>query len=71
MTKVGYLKSNNISAGVSNDGLSVIEGEGSLILPSEMYYSQDKKLTFLMLRGGCYKGRMRKFCDELVTFVKT
>jgi hypothetical protein len=27
-------------------------------------------LTFLMLRGGAYSGKMRQFCDELIAFTK-
>eukprot|EP00350_Pseudokeronopsis_sp_OXSARD2_P011601 CAMPEP_0170544446 /NCGR_PEP_ID=MMETSP0211-20121228/3208_1 /TAXON_ID=311385 /ORGANISM="Pseudokeronopsis sp., Strain OXSARD2" /LENGTH=268 /DNA_ID=CAMNT_0010848103 /DNA_START=56 /DNA_END=860 /DNA_ORIENTATION=- len=71
MAKVGYLKSNYISAGVSNDGLSVAGNEGALILPNEIYHQKEKKLVFLMLRGGVYSGKMRKFGDQMVEFVKT
>jgi hypothetical protein len=37
MQKVGYFKSNNISPGVSNDGLSLNDNEGKLIMPCEIY----------------------------------
>jgi len=50
MTKVGYFKSENAAPGVSNDGLSVNEHEGNLIMPIEIYFSQEKKLTFFMIR---------------------
>lgn len=37
--KIGYYKSEYVAAGLSNDGLSLNEGEGKLILPAELYHS--------------------------------
>ena len=50
MPKVGYFKSDNTSPGVSNDGLSLTENEGNIIMPIEIYHSQERKLTFFMMR---------------------
>ncbi len=69
MEKIGYYKSEYIAAGVSNDGLSINEGEGQLILPAEVYYSDAQKLTFLIIRSGVYSGKNRLFGKELLAFV--
>ena len=49
MVKIGYYKSDYIAAGLSNDGLSVSDGEGNLTLPAEVYHSASHKLTFLII----------------------
>lgn len=69
MEKVGYYKSDFIAAGLSNDGLSLSDGEGNLILPAEVYHSANKKMTFLIIRSGVYSGKNRLFGKELVAFV--
>lgn len=71
MTKVGYFKSENIVAGVSNDGLSLTPEEGNLILPAEVYFSAEQKMTFLIIRSGVHSGKMRAFGDELSNFIKS
>ncbi len=71
MQKVGYFKSDYIAAGLSNDGLSLTQEEGKLILPAEIYFSAEKKLTFLIIRSGVNSGKMRQFGDELAAFVKS
>jgi predicted ATP-grasp superfamily ATP-dependent carboligase len=65
MEKIGYYKSNYIAMGLSNDGLSVNEGEGNIILPAEVYHSAARKLTFLIIRSGVYQGKKRLFGKEL------
>src|SRR5438876_1040339 len=70
MVKLGYFKSNNIVPGVSNDGLSINDNEGKLILPIEIYQSPDKKVTFFLMRSSVAHGKMRKFGDELAKFIK-
>lgn len=70
MDKVGYYKSDYIAMGLSNDGLSLNEGEGNIILPAEVYHSSAKKLTFLIIRSGVYNGKNRLFGKELLAFVK-
>lgn len=72
MQKVGYYKSDFIAPGVSNDGLSVAPDQGVLTLPAEIYVSgpgSTNKLTFLVLRSGILSGQMRKFGDELVSWI--
>ena len=57
---------------MSNDGLSVVEDQGVLTLPAELYVSGSgaaNKLTFLVLRSGILSGQMRKFGDELVAWI--
>jgi predicted ATP-grasp superfamily ATP-dependent carboligase len=74
MQKVGYYKSDFIAPGVSNDGLSVVADQGVLTLPAELYVSgpgQANKLTFLVLRSGILSGQMRKFGDELVSWINS
>ena len=71
LEKVGYYKSDNIAAGLSNDGLSVNDGEGNLTLPAEVYHSQELKITFLIIRSGVYGGKERAFGEELLQFVKS
>jgi predicted ATP-grasp superfamily ATP-dependent carboligase len=74
MQKVGYYKSDYITPGVSNDGLSLSSDEGQLTLPAEIFVSSPSstnKLTFLVLRSGVLSGMMRKFGDELSNFIKT
>jgi len=68
MVKVGYFKSENTAPGVSNDGLSVTEHEGNLIMPIEIYFSQEKKLTFFMIRTSHLSGKGHKFRDEIAAF---
>jgi hypothetical protein len=69
MVKVGYFKSTALSVGVSNDGLTPLgDPEGQLILPCEIYHSAEKKLTFLILRGGASK--FWQFGEELGKFIK-
>ena len=68
--KLGYFKSNNVVPGLSNDGLSLNDNEGKLILPIEIYQSPDKKVTFFLMRSGVAHGKMRKFGDELAKFIK-
>ena len=58
-----------MSPGISNDGLSVNDNEGNIILPCEIYSSPEKKLTFFMIRGGPVHGKMRKLGEEIVKFV--
>lgn len=70
MTKLGYFKSNNIVPGLSNDGLSVTDHEGKLIMPVEIYQSADKRLTFFVMRSSVAHGKMRKFGDELAKWIK-
>lgn len=66
MEKIGYFKSESIVAGLSNDGLSLVEGgEGNLILPAEVYHHAANKLTFLIIRSGVYSGKERLFKKEL------
>ena len=65
MLKLGYFKSNNVVPGLSNDGLSLNNNEGKIIMPIEIYQSPDKKLTFFMMRSSVAHGKMRKFGDEL------
>ena len=69
MVKIGYYKSDYIAAGLSNDGLSTSDGEGSLTLPAEVYYSAAHKLTFLIIRSGVCSGKNRLFGKELQSFV--
>ena len=38
-------------------------------MPSELWHSPSKKLTFLSVRSSV-SGGMRKFCDELIAFIK-
>jgi predicted ATP-grasp superfamily ATP-dependent carboligase len=74
MQKLGYYKSDFIAPGVSNDGLSVVADQGVLTLPAELYVSgpgQANKLTFLVLRSGILSGQMRKFGDELVSWINS
>jgi len=74
MHKVGYYKSDYIAPGVSNDGLSLNPNEGNLTLPAEIFVSAPgaaNKLTFLVLRSGILSGQMRKFGDELVSFINS
>jgi hypothetical protein len=52
MKKVGYYKSEYISPGLSNDGLSLGPDEGHLILPAEVYHHPERKLAFLIIRSG-------------------
>jgi len=66
MTKIGYYKSENISPGLSNDGLSLNENEGNLTLPAEVFYQAEKKLVFLIIRSGVLGGREKAFGKELV-----
>jgi len=61
LEKIGYFKSEYIAAGLSNDGLSVTENEGSLTLPAEVYYNHAKKVTALVIRSGVYEGKSRLF----------
>ncbi len=70
MEKAGYYKSEYIASGLSNDGLSLNDGEGNLILPAEIYHSNEKKLTFLIIRSGVYSGKNRLFGKELKSFVE-
>ena len=70
MQKVGYFDSLYLGPGLSNDGLSVKEGEGQLILPCEIYHSAEKKLTFFLLRGSVGAGKTRLFGEELVKFYR-
>jgi hypothetical protein len=71
LVKIGYYKSENIAPGLSNDGLSLVEGgEGSLTLPAEVYHSAERKLTFLIIRSGVSSGKQRLFGKELIQFVK-
>jgi predicted ATP-grasp superfamily ATP-dependent carboligase len=70
MVKLGYFKSNNIVPGLSNDGLSLNDNEGNIIMPVEIYQSPDRKLTFFMMRSSVAHGKMRKFGDELNKFIK-
>jgi predicted ATP-grasp superfamily ATP-dependent carboligase len=68
MRKVGYYKSEYISAGLSNDGLSVGPDEGNLTLPAEVYHSSERKLTFLIIRSGV-RGSFKTFGTELTNWV--
>lgn len=73
MIKIGYYKSDYITPGVSNDGLSLTEDQGMLTLPAEIYVSPPgaaHKMTFIMLRSGVLSGKTGKFGDELVAFIK-
>ena len=70
LVKLGYWKSNNVVPGLSNDGLSLNDNEGSIIMPIEIYQSPDKKVTFFMMRASVAHGKMRKFGDELAKFIK-
>ena len=70
MQKIGYYKSEYIAAGLSNDGLSVNEGEGALTLPAEVFFSAERKMTFLIIRSGVYGGKERLFGKELIEFIK-
>lgn len=84
MRKVGYFKSMNIAPAVSNDGLNINapinissnsssgfnEDVGQLILPAEVYHSEERKLTILYVRSGINEGCMRRYGDELVALVK-
>jgi len=69
MEKIGYYKSEYITSGLSNDGLSVTDGEGNLTLPAEVYHSPSHKLTFLIIRSGVYSGKNLLFDKELQVFV--
>ena len=68
--KVGYFKSEHISPGLSNDGLSIGPQEGHLTLPAEVYNHSGKKVTFLVIRSGI-RGGMRGFGEELTNWVKS
>ena len=71
LVKLGYFKSECIAPGLSNDGLSLVEGgEGQLTLPAEVYFSAERKLTALVIRSGALGGRERAFGKELKQFVK-
>ena len=66
--KVGYFKSEHISPGISNDGLSVGPEEGHLTLPAEVFHQSEKKLTFLVIRSGI-RGGMRGFGEEMINWI--
>jgi predicted ATP-grasp superfamily ATP-dependent carboligase len=68
---LGYFKSECISAGLSNDGLSLTENQGALTLPAEVYYAKDNNYVFLIIRSGVYSGKERQFGEELKNFIKT
>lgn len=70
MIKLGYFQSNNVVPGLSNDGLSLEDNEGKLILPIEIYQSPDRKLTFFMMRSSTAHGKTRKFGKELGGWIK-
>lgn len=70
LEKLGYYKSDYIASGLSNDGLSLNDGEGKIILPAEMYHSAAQKVTFLIIRSGVMSGKHRLFGEELKEFVK-
>jgi predicted ATP-grasp superfamily ATP-dependent carboligase len=70
LVKVGYFKIINLAPGVSNDGLSLNENEGNLILPCEIYSSNERKITFLMMRGGPVHGKMQKLADDISKFAR-
>jgi len=70
LTKLGYYKSPYIVPGVSNDGHSLSsEGEGTLIMPCEVWQHAGMKVTFLMFRSGWAEGKTRKFTDELSNWI--
>lgn len=69
MKKVGYYKSDYISPGLSNDGLSLGQEEGHLTLPAEVYHHNERKLTFLIIRSGV-RGGFKNFGTELTNWVK-
>ncbi len=69
--KVGYFVSENTAPGVSNDGLSLKEDEGNLIMPIEIFHCSERKLTFFMMRTGALHGKGRHFRDELLAFTKS
>lgn len=71
LVKLGYYKSEYIAPGLSNDGLSLVEGQGALTLPAEVYYSAERKVTALVVRSGVLGGRERAFGKELKQFVKS
>lgn len=61
-TKLGYLKSEFISPMVINDTLTVSGAPtGQVQMPCEIYLSNDKKYTFIVLRGGICPGKMKEF----------
>ena len=67
LQKLGYLKSDYIVPGLSNDGLALtLEEEGNLVMPAEIY--QGNGMTLLMLRSGVLPGKMREFGKELARF---
>eukprot|EP00347_Sterkiella_histriomuscorum_P006500 403352530 len=69
--KVGYFKSVNIAPAISNDGLNTSEQQqGTLVLPAEVYHSEERKLTILYVRSGVIEGCMRRYGDELTALVK-
>ena len=70
LEKIGYYKSEYIAAGLSNDGLSVIENQGNLTLPAEVYHNNAKKVTALVIRSGVYEGKSRLFGKELTEFIR-
>ena len=41
-----------------------------MILPCEIYFNPEKKVTLFMLRSSIGKGRMRKFEEEFVKFYR-
>ena len=69
MQRVGFYKTDYLSPVVMNDALTLSGGAtGAISMPAEIWYSEERSLTFMMVRSGPVGG-MRKFADELVAFI--
>ena len=69
MQKVGYYKTDYLSNIIINDAVTLpSQASGQICMPAEVWYSEEKNMTFLMVRSGP-TGGMRKFADELVAFI--
>lgn len=68
-TKLGYLKSDHMSAFIINDVLTPAPGtQGRISMPAEFWLTADGTKTLLQVRSAA--SDMRAFSAELVAFVK-
>lgn len=69
MQRVGFYKTDFLAPVVMNDNMTLAgQPMGQISMPAEIWFSEERAMTFLMVRTGpC--GGMRKFADELVAFI--
>ena len=68
--RLGYFLSENISPGVSSDGLEQGDPKGVILMPCEIFFEKASKTIIFLMRGGLCEGKYRNFCEEVNAFCR-